>query len=107
MLSYVLLSTLSPIIKVSVIHWLMSVGAAVHGEQAESEEVFQWSEEDQTGGGKRDSTGSYIGPCTGKCGKIIYNHFRIGIKDKFSCFMMVLNYRSAVLKYSALWASWL
>ena len=27
------------------------------------------------------------------------NHFRIGIKDKFSCFMMVLNHRSAVLKH--------
>ena len=30
--------------------------------------------------------------------KYLCNHFRIGIKDKFSCFMMVLNYRSAVLK---------
>ena len=28
--------------------------------------------------------------------KIFCNHFRIGIKDKFSCFMMVLNYQSAV-----------
>ena len=28
--------------------------------------------------------------------KYLCNHFRIGIKDKFPCFMMVLNYHQAL-----------